>query len=339
MIGRRTAACAFVVIAALLVMVAPANTQGAKQLIVTSFGGAYDDVLKADAKAFEDRYGVKLVIVPSSGAQNLVRARNHEVDVIHSDPIFSLRAEKEGLFEKLDERYVPNLKRVYSVARYSDYTVAVNLGAYVIAYNPTYVVKPTSWNDLANPKYKGLLGLRGFRPENVELIVLFSKMAGGDERHPDAGFAKMKQIAGNVHTWIDTHAQMLELFKSKEIWLSIWTDGRINWAHGEGATVRAAIPKEGFFALVTTVNVVKGRPNSELAQRYVNYLLDPGPQVRMARMLGYSPTNRDVKLPPDVQQRLIIGPQTINSVRVADWKYLVTVYDQWNERWQKEIVQ
>src|SRR3989337_1007379 len=98
-------------------------------------------------------------MVPSSGADNLVKARNREVDVIHSDPIFSLRSEGEGLFEKLDERFVPNLSRLHPVARYSDYPVAVNMGAYVIAYNPTYVVKPTSWLDLANPKYKDVVGL------------------------------------------------------------------------------------------------------------------------------------------------------------------------------------
>jgi len=326
------------VLATLLLLTAAANSQAPKQLIITSFGGAYDDVLKAGAKPFEDRYGVKLVIVPSSGADNLVKARNREVDLIHSDPIFSLRSEKEGLFEKLDERFVPNLRRLYPIARYSDYTIAVNMGAYVLAYNPTYVVKPTSWNELSNPKYRDVVGLRSFRPENIDLIVLFAKMAGGSERNPDAGFAKMREIAANVHTWVGTHAQMLQLFKSREIWLSIWSDGRINWAQGEGATVKAAMPREGFFALVTTVNVIKGRPNSELTQRYVNYLLDPESGTAMAQALGYSPTNRDVRLPPDLQAKLIISPETINQVKMADWSYIVTVYDQWNERWEKEII-
>jgi putative spermidine/putrescine transport system substrate-binding protein len=326
------------VTAALLLLAGPAGSQAPKQLIVTSFGGAYDEVLKAGAKAFEDKYGARVVIVPSSGADNLVKARNREVDVIHSDPIFSLRSEGEGLFEKLDERFIPNLSKLHPVARYSDYTVAVNMGAYVIAYNPTYVVKPTSWLDLANPKYKDVVGLRAFRPENIDLIVLFAKMAGGSERNPDAGFAKMREIAANVHTWVATHAQMLQLFKSREIWLSIWSDGRINWAQGEGANVKAAIPKEGVFALVTTVNVVKGRPNTELAQRYVNYHLEPASGIAMARALGYSPTNRDVKLPQDLQDKLILNSQTFGQVRVADWRYIVSVYDQWNERWQKEIV-
>lgn len=322
----------------MLVLSSPATGQATKQLIITTYGGAYEDVLKAGAKTFEDAHGVKLVFVPSEAADNLVKARNREVDLIHSDPIFSLRLEAEGLFEKLDERFVPNLKNLYPAGRLSDFTVAANLGGYVIAYNPKYVVKPTSWLDLANPKYRGLVALRGFRPENIELIVLLAKMAGGSERNPDAGFAKMKEIAANVHTWVATHPQMLNLFKSNEVWIGIWSDGRISWAQGEGANTQAAIPKEGMFALVSTVNVIKGRPNVELTQRYVNYLLEPESGLRMTRALTYFPTNRQIRIPAELQAKMALSPQTIGQVKMADWRYLITVYDQWNERWQKEIV-
>jgi putative spermidine/putrescine transport system substrate-binding protein len=321
-----------------VLIAAPASAQSQKELIVTTYGGKYEEVLKAGAKKFEDEHGVRIVFVPSEAADNLVKARNREVDVIHSDPIFALRLEAENLFEKIDEKLVPNLKHLHPVGRLSDYTVAANVGAYVLAYNPDRVEKPTSWFALADPKFKGKVALRGFRPENIELIVLFSKLAGGDERKPDAGFAKMKEISDNVHTYVASHAQMLELFKKNEVDIGVWTDGRIAWAQGEGAKVAPSVPKEGIFALVSTVNVIKGRPNAEIAQKYINHLLDPESSERMTRELGYFPTNAQVKLPADLEQKMVLNSSTIGQMKMADWKYLITVYDQWNERWQKEIV-
>src|SRR5262249_21311215 len=156
----------------------------------------------------------------------------------------------------------PNLARLHRKAVYSDYTIAANFGAYVLAYNPAEVSPaPTSWYDLAKPEFRGRIGLRGFRPETIELIVLFAKRAGGHERPPDAGWAKMAEIARNVNVWIDAHPQHLELYRNDEISMSVWTDGRIGWARDEGANVRGSIPTEGFFPLVSTLSIVAGRPN------------------------------------------------------------------------------
>jgi putative spermidine/putrescine transport system substrate-binding protein len=131
---------------------------------------------------------------------------------------------------------------------------------------------------------------------------------------------------------------MLDLFKSGQVWIGIWSDGRIEWAKQQGVAIVGVIPKEGIFALVTTVNVIKGRPNSELAQRYVNHLLDPESGLQMARALNYFPTNKEAKLPPEVQAKMVLSGSTINQVKMADWCYLVSVYNQWSERWDKEIV-
>lgn len=321
-----------------LAMTAPASAQ--TELIVSGFGGAYDEAVAASVKSFEEANNVKVTVIPAAGADNLARVRNKEIDIMISDPVFALRLEAEDAFEKLDPAIVTNLQYLYPQAVYSDYTVSANFGAYVIAYAPDKISAPTSWYDLAKPEFEGKVALRGFRPENIDLIVLFAKAAGGDERNPDAGFAEMAKIAKNVNVWVTTHAEMLQLYRNGEVDLGTWTDARIGWAKNEEkVNVAAAVPKEGFFPLSSTMSIVKGRPNPELAQKLVNHLLSVESGVNMATRLGYFPTNSQVELPADIQARLVINKDNIKDLKTADWKYIVTVYDQWSSRWEKEIVQ
>ncbi|MBZ6078021.1 ABC transporter substrate-binding protein [Microvirga puerhi] len=309
-----------------------------KELILSGFGGAYDEAMAASVKSFERENGVKVTIVAGSGANNIARVRNKEIDVIVSDPVFALRMEAEKAFAPLDPNLASNLKNLYPKAIYSDAVVAANFGAYVIAYNPAEVKAPQSWHDLAKPEYRGRIALRGFRPENIDLITLFAKEAGGDERHPDAGFAEMAKIARNVDVWVESHANHLELYRNGQISMSMWTDGRIAWARdAEGTKIQGAIPKEGFFALSSTLSVVAGRPNADLAQKLVNTLLSPEAGLIMAQKLGYFPTNKETKLPPEVQAKMMITPENVNNLQSADWKYIVSVYDKWQQRWEREI--
>ncbi|WP_412065960.1 ABC transporter substrate-binding protein [Rhizobium sp. SYY.PMSO] len=310
-----------------------------KELILSGFGGAYDEAMADSIKSFEKDNDVKVTIVAGSGANNIPRVRNKEIDVIISDPVFALRMEAEKAFVPLDPALVPNLKLLYPKAIYSDSVVAANFGAYVLAYNPAEVkTPPQSWHDLARPEYQGRVALRGFRPENIDLITLFAKEAGGSERNPDAGFAEMAKIAKNVDVWVDSHANHLELYRNDQISMSMWTDGRIAWARdSEKVQVQGVIPKEGFFALSSTVSVVAGRPNTELAEKLANVLLSPEAGVIMAQKLGYFPTNKGARLPADVQAKMMITPENVNSLQSADWKYIVSVYDQWQQRWEREI--
>src|SRR5262249_17491888 len=116
-----------------------------------------------------------------------------------------------------------------------------------------------------------------------------------------------------------------------------WTDGRIGWARDEGANVQGAIPTEGFFPLVSTLSIVAGRPNQELAQRLVNHLLNAETGIRIADKLGYFPTNTAIVLPSEIQARLMLNPNNIDQLQTADWQYIVTVYDAWQARWERQI--
>lgn len=327
--------------AAFAAMPFPSASAASKTLYVASYAGQYEETLRKSAPKFEAENDCAIVSVPISAMDAVIKVRaGEQLDIVHLDPIWSFRGEAEGLFAKLDPALIPNLKNLYSAARLSEYTVAPNIGAYGLAYNPKFVdPAPDSWNIFLDPKYAGRVAMRPFMADSIELLVAMAKMNGGDEDNIAPGFARMREIGKNIHTWWRKHPECLELFQRGEIYVSLWTDGRAAWGKAQGANVEFVLPKEGSFPLVSTVNVAERSKNKALAMKYVNFLLEIDSGLEMARSMGYFPTNRNVKLPPEVQAKMAYTPENVGDIKMADWRKIIPKMDEWNERWEREIIQ
>lgn len=322
-------------LALLLASAAPSHAQ-TKELVVAAFGGAYTDVLKKNVAEFEKENSVKVTFVPASGADGLAKAMAREVDVIHADMAWAYRGEAQGAFEKLDPKIVPNLAALFPKARFSEYGVITNFGQYGISYNPKEVAPaPTSWLDLWNPKYDGAVTTSGFDAANIELLVLMARLNGGSEDNIDPGFVKMAELGKHITVFYNQHAQLLDLFRNQEVVMARWLRGRVDWANKQGVPLKFVAPKEGAIGLVSTVHVVKGRPNTELAMKFVNHLLGAKSQKAYATDLDYTPARAGLDLSGiDVPY----GEEAVSSLLIADWKKIVPKMDAWKERWEKQVV-
>ena len=310
-----------------------------RELFVLQFGGAYEDVLRANAAEFEEAHNAKITFVPAAGMDALIKAKNKEVDVVFTDPIYAFRGEREQVWAKLDEESVPNLTRLHVKGRLSEYTVAHDFGCNVIGYNPKYVKEPpTSWQDFWKPEYRGKIGLPGgFRGGVIDLMFLMARLNGGGKENLDPGFKKMAELSPHIHTWTKDHPQILDLMRTEQIWLTLWSDGRINWAKGEGANIEMAVPEEGGFPLPTTMNAVAGRPNADLALAYIDFELSEGPQLAIAKELGYFPLNKEVQLPPEIQEKCAFTPENVNKVEIEYKRFIESNMNELNERWEREV--
>ncbi|WP_286293766.1 ABC transporter substrate-binding protein [Aminobacter sp. SS-2016] len=307
-----------------------------RELVVAAFGGAYTDALKKNIATFEKENDATVTFVPASGADGLAKAMAKEVDVIHADMAWAYRGEAQGAFEKLDPAVVTNLANLFPKARFSDYGVVTNFGQYGIAYNPTLVnPAPASWLDLWKPEYEDQVTTAGFDAANVELLVLMAKLNGGSEDNIDPGFAKVAELSKHVTVFYNQHAQLLDLFRNEEVAMARWLRGRVDWANKQGVALKFAVPSEGAIGLVSTVHVVKDRPNKDLAMKFVNYVLSETSQKTYAGDLGYTPARAGLDLAGiDVPY----GEDVVNALLISDWKKIVPQMDAWKERWEKEIV-
>lgn len=320
------------------------DTSKHRELTVITYSGSYQDIQKANLEksGFEKEYNCSVSFIQATGTDTLEKVRNKEADVVFTDFIYSCQGENAGLFEKLETSRIPNLDKLYDFAKYGDYTVLHDIGVYGIAYNPELVqTKPEHWTDLWKEEYSGKEIIRSFNASTIELMVHMAKLAGGDEKNIDAGFAKMAELAPHIHTWPTNHSQILELFRSKDVAVGQWTDGRVAWASEQGVNLDFIVPDEGGFLLTSTMNIVKGTDNVDLAMAYMNAELSSEWQATHSEALGYFPTNKDAYhlLSDHAKSTMAFTPETVEGgFTMCDWPYIVTVYDKWSERWEKEVL-
>ena len=323
-------------ISIVLAMGLVSNAQEKKSVLrVGAWPGAYTEVMQATIGTFEEDNNCTIEWVPDSAGDMLVKSRAHVVDIVFGDPIFAYIGEAQDLWEKLDEKSIPNLNNLYDFAKLSDYTIVTDYGVYGLAYNPKFITDPpTSWLAIWNPKYK--TSIRGSAADSIELLVLMAELNGGDDHNIDPGFKKMSELTDIVVTWWKEYSEILTLWKSEDVWVTMITNGRAKWLGSEGANIEWVIPKEGGFPMISTINVVKGGENVELAKKFVNWRLSNPPQERFAEQLYYAPSVRGVNLDPETT-KLMPSNEEISNLKTVDWRYIMNVFDEWTERWDKEI--
>src|SRR5262249_11394391 len=85
------------------------------------------------------------------------------------------------------------------------------------------------------------------------------------------------------------------------------------------------------------IQVTKGSKQKELAWKLVDMYLSPEVQTAFATELFFSPTNKPVKLRPEVARKMISGPAEVDKLVLFDWAKVARQRPQWTERWNKEL--
>jgi putative spermidine/putrescine transport system substrate-binding protein len=83
--------------------------------------------------------------------------------------------------------------------------------------------------------------------------------------------------------------------------------------------------------------IPKSAKNKDLAHKFINFYLEVEQQKAWAENMFYSPTNKNVKLSPEVASRVIYGAEAIAKLRLEDPDVVAMELPKWIERWNKEI--
>src|SRR5437773_1980927 len=86
-----------------------------------------------------------------------------------------------------------------------------------------------------------------------------------------------------------------------------------------GIPVEWVAPSEGQPILDQIVQVTRGSKNKELAWKFIDAYISPEVQLAFATELFWSPTNKTVKVPPDVAKKIVSGPADVDKLVLFDW--------------------
>lgn len=327
-----------------LLMAWSSLAQAQTVLVATVAGGTFEEgwrksVVEPFEKANPD---IKVNLVTGLTLQTLATLRsqkdNVKVDVVLMDEIGAAQANSEGLLQPLDRKAVPNLEKLYPQFQITgDPYAKYMFVAQALVYNKDIVKqKPTSWMAIWDKAYQGKVAVPDIGTSHGAFMLLTaSDMSGGGLKNVDPGFELLKKLKPSILTFYTQHAQMAQLFTQGDVVITSWTSDRAQAAIDGGAPLAWTIPQEGAYIIDSTIGIAKGTKNLDAAQRYINFVLSDAAQIANARYTYLTPTNAEVKLPPDLAAKLPAAD--LPKLKTADWTYVTTVRPQWTQRWSREI--
>lgn len=340
---------AALVLAAVMVagLAAPTAAQE-KTLVLGGYGGSFETLLKEKViPDFEKAHGATVQFVPGNSTENLARLQaqkgNQEMDVVFLDDGPMYQAVALGFCDTVADASI--LGDVYDIARMgTEKAVGVGFVATGITYNAKWFEDngkepPSSWMDLADPQYEQLISVPPIsNTYGLHTLVMMARLNGGGEKDIDPGFTAMaEKVNPNVLVYEPSSGKMSELFQQGEIAWSIWGSGRAKALADTGFPAKFAYPKEGAVALMVAICPVVESDVPDLAQAFVQHVLTPEVQVKLAETVGFGPTNKKTELPKELGDSLPYGPEKIGNMVAVDWNTINENREAWTQRWAREV--
>lgn len=314
-------------------------------LVVASFGGSFDEaLLEVVAEPFEMKFGVDVEVVTALTSEVMAslqaQGAGSGYDVVQFSGGQETQAFDLGLLAELDSDIVMNAQDADPAAERVDGKIAP---AYAfnttgIIYNTDVITEaPTSWDVLADPKYKGKVGIPDISvTAGQNLLISMARINGGSEENVQPGFDALPKLVDNAHSVYGDGPTMTNLLGDKEISLAVFDSGYGYLLAQKGLPVRFAIPEKGGVLYGLTSQVVKGSAQEKLAWEWINFQLDPEIQVAFAERAGYTPTNTTAEIPAELAELLTLS-KAIDRVSPSDPVAIAENRAAWVEQWNKLI--
>jgi putative spermidine/putrescine transport system substrate-binding protein len=298
--------------------------------------------------AFEKANNVKVVVVPGTSTDILAKAQaakgSAQMHVMVLDDGVMYRAIGMGLCEKLQPSQ--NLSAVPAVAHMKDdFAVGLSMGLTGLAYNAKYFADkgwaaPTSWADLADPKYKGKVVVQSMPASSFGLhaFLMFNRLKGGTEKNVEPAFKAWPTTIGpNVVEYIPNSSKVVEMMQAGDAALFPYTLTQVELMKSKGIPMEFAAPKEGAGVLLTAQCVLSNNPDSALAQKLAEYLISPEAQAAAMENGSYNPVTPKAVLKGKAAQEQDRMNSMLKSAVTFDWDAINAERPEWSKRWNRTV--
>jgi putative spermidine/putrescine transport system substrate-binding protein len=317
-------------------------------LFVGGSGGSTETLMKEKIiPPFEAKTGAKVVYVPGNSTDILAKVQAQKgkqeisLAIIDDGPMY--QAVGQGLCAPVEQ--AGSIKELYQNAEMvGGKSVGIGFIATGLAYNKDVFTKngwkaPTSWNDLADPKYQGKVVIppitNGY---GLLTLVMQARINGGGEDKIDPGFDVMiKKVAPNVLAWEPSPGKMAQMMQTGEAALVVWGNGRVQAVVDQGAPVEFVFPKEGAPVIMVAACVTDGAPQAKLGQEFLQHLVSADVQAMIAQGVGWGPVNKNTKIAPEVAKKVVFGPQQVAALVAPNYNVINAKRAEWTQRWNRAV--
>jgi putative spermidine/putrescine transport system substrate-binding protein len=297
-------------------------------LRITGWGGKWGTIMSSDLiPAFEAEFKCKVLTDTAFPFLPKLQASSRSApvyDVLHTNSNEQWAAVEMGLVEpKIDAKLVPHLADLHPYAT-SEKIVGVSIFTSAIGIGlrtDKGFSRPTSWKDLWEAGYTGQRGAYVIPVNSLgqAFLTMCGALFGKGPADLDAAYAALERL--KPVKLVDFTGTMEKMLLSGEVGIGVIHDSGIYRYDGENQPIDFVAPAEGVLALEQVLAITPGSKMKELANAYVNYMLRPAVQKKLAETVWYSPANKTVRLDARYDAKLMTTPEKVAKLIQVDWKW------------------
>lgn len=274
----------------LLALCLAAPLSAAAQGPVTLYTSESQDKVNEMKADFEKRQPGVTLNIYRSGTQVVIGKLQAELQAgaIQADLVWMADVEffaQLGRKNLLQPYTPPEAERVpakfhYEGGRYHEVRLIFN----TVGYNTLRVrERPTSWKDLADPRYKGKVGMASPFYSGAAFSTLGTLVP-----QPAFGWGFFRRLKDNGAVVEQSNGTVANKLATGEFWVASVVDFFLRDMKAKGSPVDHVWPREGAVLIPTPIGIVQGAKNLAGAQAFVRYLYSPEGQ-RLFVQQGYVP--------------------------------------------------
>ena len=315
---------------------------------VAWYGGNWGDAFQTCiADPYTKATGIK--VVPEIGTSNTTLAKLRQqkdrplIDVAFLDGGVSELAEADGLLRPIDASKVANLDNLETPSVYksgSGDVFAGSIGYYSlgITYDKREVESPPqSWDDLWKDDYAGAVIIPS--PANssgIPFIVFLANIWNVPMSDLAPVYERLKKL--DVAAYFDSSGAASNAFQSGEAVIGAHFNVGA-WAMIDaGLPIGFSVPKEGVWATDARVHLVKGSPNPDAAEQFINQAFTPESAACLAKNLYLGPAVKGVEVDASVREKMPWGDGgSIENLNLLNWSEINQLRAPITDAWNREV--
>jgi len=272
---------------------------------------------------FEESHHCKVVAAYMGSSDELVAklrggsASNYDVISPSSDVATSIV--RAGLAVELDLSKIPTYSQLSARLRDSPlvkadgktYGVPFVWGPNPLLYDTTaFAQVPDSWSILWAPKYRGRISLW----DELSSVYLAAQVLGYDKPDPnqlynlsdaqlEAVKKKLIELKPNIRKYWSTGGELTNLFQNHEVIAAMGWPLTTNELRKINFPIGETIPKENTTGWIDHLMITAASPRKELAQQFLEYMVEAQTQKLVTDVTHYTPANPDTSQLLTAEQR------------------------------------
>jgi len=224
------------------------------------------------------------------------------------------------------------------------YGVPFMWGPDPLIYDTTvFTTPPASWNVLWDAKYKGKISVW----DDLSTVYMAAQVLGYDQPSPDQLYnlsdeqleavkKKLLELKPNVRKLWSTGGELTNLFQNHEVVAAMGWPLMTNQLRKSGYPAGETIPQENTTGWIDHLMITSASENKELAQKFLEFMIQAQTQKKVADVTGYTPANpRAAQLMTEDQRKSLHLDDVDNyQKRLYFWQN-VPRREKYNEIWNE----